>query len=271
MRRAIRYIADYDILALRSRPSGHPAPALPRDPGAHADSQSHHLAGALRGADRHPPGVRGQARMGAGGDRVCRGARRSRRPRRAPDQGPVALRRRARQPGGFRQLRLRAGPDRLPLGPARSRQCRLDLRHGVCDLRRAAAGPLQRDDRRSEPPAVVRQFLHRRAGAGRRARGDAADLCQSARRAEVRGDDHAALYACDRIPDGVAAAGVLRQARRQARAAGNGAAGVRAGCAVHRAADRLSVVGAVDRHHLPISPACRSAGSPTRNISARTR
>ena len=94
---------------------------------------------------------------------------------------------------------------------------------------------------------------------------------QSARRAEVRGDDHAALHACDRVPDGVAVAGVLRQARRQARAAGNGAAGVRAGGAVHRAADRLSVVGAVDRDHLPISPACRSAGSPTRNISARTR
>ena len=188
--------------------------------------------------------------MGAGGDRVRRGARRPRRPRRAPDQGPVALRRRARQPGGFRQLRLRAGADRLPLGPARSRQCRLDRRDGVCDLRRAAARPLQRDDRRSEPPALGRQFLHRRAGAGRRARGDAADLHQSARRAEVRGDDHAALYARDRIPDGVAVAGVLRQARRQARAAGNGAAGVRAGGAVLRAADRLSVVGAVDRHDL---------------------
>ena len=67
---------------------------------------------------------------------------------------------------------------------------------------------------------------------------------------KVARDDHAALHAGDRVPDGVAAAGVLRQARRQARAAGNGAAGVRAGGAVLRAADRLSVVGAVDRHGL---------------------
>ena len=88
---------------------------------------------------------------------------------------------------------------------------------------------------------------------------------------EVRGDDHAALHARDRIPDGVAAAGVLRQARRQARAAGDGAAGVRAGGAVLRAADRLSVVGAVASARSAISPACRSAGSPTRSISARMR
>ena len=49
----------------------------------------------------------------------------------------------------------------------------------------ASARPLQRDDRRSEPPALGRQFLHRGAGAGRRDRGDAADLRQSARRAEA--------------------------------------------------------------------------------------
>ena len=165
---------------------GHPAPALPRDPGAHAGAQSDHAAGAVRRADRHPAGVRGQARMGAGGDRVCRRARRPRRPHRAPDQGPVAVRRRARQPRRFRQFRLRAGADPLSLGPARTRQRRLDRRHGVCDLRRAAARPLQRHDRRSEPAALGRQFLHRRAGAGRRDHRDAADLRQSARRAEGR-------------------------------------------------------------------------------------
>ena len=42
--------------------------------------------------------------------------------------------------------------------------------HGVRDLRRAAARPFQRHDRRSEPSALGRQFLHRRAGAGRRHR-----------------------------------------------------------------------------------------------------
>ena len=46
----------------------------------------------------------------------------------------------------------------------------------------AAARPLQRDDRRSEPAGLGRQFLRRRAGAGRRDHGAAADLRQSARR-----------------------------------------------------------------------------------------
>ena len=41
------------------------------------------------------------------------------------------------------------------------------------------------------------------------------------------GDADGALYAADRLPDGVAAAGVLRQDRAHARAAGTGAAGVR--------------------------------------------
>ena len=94
---------------------------------------------------------------------------------------------------------------------------------------------------------------------------------QPARRAAGRGAGHAALHARDRVPDGVAAAGVLRQARRQARAAGDGAAGVRAGGAVLRAADQLSVVGADASARSAISPACRSAGSPTASISARTR
>ena len=112
----------------------------------------------------------------------------------------------------------------------------------------ASAGPLQRDDRRPEPAAVGRQFLHRRAGAGGRHRGDAADLRQPARRPDGRRDRHAALYACHRLPDGVAGAGVFRQAGRQARPAGDGAAGVRAGGAVLRAVDLLSMVGADHRH-----------------------
>ena len=72
-----------------------------------------------------------------------------------------------------------------------------------------------------------------------------------------------ALHARHRLPDGVAAAGVLRQAGRQARAAGDGAAGVRAGRAVLRAADRLSVVGADHRHGLlSREPAARLAVVP---------
>ena len=63
------------------------------------------------------------------------------------------------------------------------------------------------------------------AGAHRRA---AADLLSLLGGPKVAADHHAALHARHRVPDGVAAAGVLRQARRQARAAGDGAAGVRA-------------------------------------------
>ena len=51
----------------------------------------------------------------------------------------------------------------------------------------------------------------------------------------------AVLHARHRLADGVAAAGLFRQARRHARAAGNGGPAHRRGCAVHRAADRLSV------------------------------
>ena len=58
----------------------------------------------------------------------------------------------------------------------------------------------------------------------------------------------AALHAHDRGLDGVAAAGVLRQAGWQARAAGNGFAGFCVGGGILRAADRLSVVGIDDRH-----------------------
>ena len=49
------------------------------------------------------------------------------------------------------------------------------------------------------------------------------------------------------IPDGVAAAGVFRQDRAHAGAAGNGAAGFRLGGVLHRAADRLSLAHSVGR------------------------
>ena len=72
------------------------------------------------------------------------------------DQGPVQVRRRARQPRRLRQLRLHAGPDPLSLGPERRGQCRLDRRDGVCDLRCASPRALQRHDRRSQPAALGR-------------------------------------------------------------------------------------------------------------------
>ena len=51
----------------------------------------------------------------------------------------------------------------------------------------------------------------------------------------------------DRVPDGVAAAGIFRQDRADAGAAGNGAAGVRLGGVLHRAVDRLSLAHPVGR------------------------
>ena len=124
-----------------------------------------------------------------------------------------------------------------------------------------AARALQRDDRRSRTARLGRQFLRRHAGAGRRDHRAAADLCGLPRRCRIRAPQlaDAALHACHRLPDGVAAAGVFRQARRQARAAGNGAAGGRRG-AVLRAADRLSVGGAHIGHPaLSRQPAVRLA------------
>ena len=59
--------------------------------------------------------------------------------------------------------------------------------------------------------------------------------------AEAAGDADRGLYAADRVPDGVAAAGIFRQDGAHAGAAGNGAAGVRLGGVLHRAADRLSL------------------------------
>ena len=69
----------------------------------------------------------------------------------------------------------------------------------------------------------------------------AADLSRISRRAEAAGDADRVLYAADRVPDGVAAAGVFGQDRAHAGAAGNGAAGFRLGDFLHRAADRLSL------------------------------
>src|SRR6266481_1496820 len=57
--------------------------------------------------------------IGGGGNRVRSRTRRHRRPCRAHDQGPVEIRRGARQPRGLRQFRRRAGPDPVFLAVAR--------------------------------------------------------------------------------------------------------------------------------------------------------
>ena len=67
--------------------------------------------------------------------------------------------------------------------------------------------------RRSEQAALCRQLFHRRAGADGRDPGAAADLSRVSGHAETAGDADRGLYAPDRVPDGVAAAGVFRQDR----------------------------------------------------------
>ena len=68
----------------------------------------------------------------------------------------------------------------------------------------------------------------------------------------------ALLYAFDRVPDGVAPAGVFGQDRAHARAAGNGAAGLRLGDFLHRAPDRLPLAHSVGGFGaLPPEPAGR--------------
>ena len=108
--------AAYD--ALRSPgPRVAPPPVSP-DPGADAVAQRHHAVGDLRRTDRDPAVHRRADGVGGRGDRVRRLPRRHRRPRRAHDQGAIEIRRRARQPRGFRQFRRGAGPDPVLLAVA---------------------------------------------------------------------------------------------------------------------------------------------------------
>src|SRR5438045_1446470 len=79
------------------------------------------------------------------------------------------------------------------------------------------------------------------SGAGGRDPRAAAGLSGISGRLETAGDADRGLYAADRVPDGVAAAGIFRQDGAHAGAAGNGAAGFRLGGILHRALDRLSL------------------------------
>ncbi len=69
----------------------------------------------------------------------------------------------------------------------------------------------------------------------------AADVSGAGRSATASGHDHGALHAADRLPDGVAVAGVFRKDGRRTRAAGYGGAGRGVRGAVHRSAHQLPV------------------------------
>ena len=91
-------------------------------------------------------------------------------------QGPIQVRRRARQPGRLRQFRRRAGRDRVRLGARRpAARLRLDRGPGVRARYRPAARPVQHHDRRGETEMAGRVF-HRHAGARGRHHGAAAAL-----------------------------------------------------------------------------------------------
>ncbi|KAJ8134519.1 hypothetical protein OY671_012268, partial [Metschnikowia pulcherrima] len=143
--------------------------------------------------------------------RVRGRARRRRRTRRADDQGPVEVRRRAQQPRRFRQFRCRARLDPVLSAVARTRQWRSDRGDGVCDLRRPAAGALQRVDRRSRQAGLCREIFYRRARTRRRNPGAAAGLSRLPWHSQGAGGRNRGLYPPDRFPDGVAIAGIFRQ------------------------------------------------------------
>src|SRR6516164_9812022 len=128
----------------------------------------------------------------------------------------------------------------------------LDRGPGVCDLDGPALGALQRHGRRSEQASLGGQVLHRRAGARGCHHRAAADLPLFPWRAAPARHRtfHLGLYVRHCRADGLAATGVLRQARGQAGRARDGAAGLSHGGAVFRRADRVPVEGAHDRHPL---------------------
>ncbi len=160
-----------------------------------------------------------------------------RRPRRAPAQGLVALRRRARQPRRLRQFRRGAGHHHVQLGARRSAQPRLDRRAGLRRLLGASSRALQRVARPHRPAGLEEQLFRRRAGAGRRHHSAASDLRAGSRAACAEPHPaRAVLYARHRAADGEQRADLLRQADRAEDRARVRAAGVRAGGAVHGAA-----------------------------------
>ena len=94
-------------------------------------------------------------------------------------------------------------------------------------------------------PAFAANFFTGVPAPAGRVTGAAADLSRVLGRADAAGDADCVLYAADRIPDGVAPAGVFGQDRTPAGAAGNGAAGFRLGDLLRGAAGRLSLAHSV--------------------------
>ena len=163
-----------------------PPPALRRRAAARAGPERRDADGAQRRRHRDPLHLRGLARMGGDGDRRRGGARRSRRPHRARPQRHLALRRGARFARRFRRFRRRAGDRDVFLGAFATARARLARLPAVLHRLRAAAGALQRDDRRSRHPRLAQGLLRRHAGAGGRGGRAAAGLSQSARRRAER-------------------------------------------------------------------------------------
>ena len=84
--------------------------------------------------------------------------------------------------------------------------------------------------------------------------------------ADAAGHADRVLYAGDRLPDGVAPAGVFRQDGAPAGAAGDGAAGVRLGDLLRGAADRLSLAHSVGGLGALSPQPAAGAGSPIATI-----
>ena len=173
--------------ARRSQIPGNAPPPVSPDPGADAGAQRHHAAGDLRRPDGDPAVDRRANGAGGRSDRVCRRARRYRRPCRPHDQGPVEVRRRARQSRRFRQFRRRARPDPVFLAVART-QAMAAGSPPWCSRSRAACGW-----RASTPPWTIRTsrpLPPTTSPACRRRRRDpgaAAGLSRLPRRAEAAG------------------------------------------------------------------------------------
>ena len=190
-----------------------PAPALPADPGAHAGAQSDHAAGAVRGPDR-ASGLPFEGKLELALAAIVFAA--------ALDgiDGRVARMIKGQSQFG---AELDSLADFVNFGCAPGLILYLWGLHELGNVgwiaamvfaicAGAAARALQRDDRRSEPAGLGRRIS---SPACRRRRARSSCCCRSTSTSsacpKAALDADVALYARDRLPDGVAAAGVLRQ------------------------------------------------------------
>ena len=120
--------------------------------------------------------IRGEWERALGGDRPRRRPRRARRAHRAAAARAEQVRGRARFAERQYRVRHRAGADPVPVVAADRAAVRLDRGAGARGLLRAAAGAVQRPDRRRRAAAQVGRLQHRRSGAGGRGAGLHPDL-----------------------------------------------------------------------------------------------